>query len=60
MDNMTINSDGIESKDMARCELGLEITPTRGRSKVLVKTEENVSRNRARCDIEDHRRRIQD
>ena len=43
MDNMNINSDGKEYKDMACCELGREITPTRGRSKVLVKTEENVS-----------------
>ena len=43
MDNMNINSDGKESKDMAHCQLGLEITPTRGRSKFLFKTEENVS-----------------
>ena len=42
MDNMNINSNGKESKDMAHCELGLEITPTRRRSKVLVKTEENA------------------
>ena len=43
MDNMNINSDGKESKVMARCELGLEITPTKGRRKVLIKTEENFS-----------------
>ena len=46
MDNVNINSNGKESKDMARYELVLETTPTKGRSKFLVKTQENVSQNR--------------